>query len=822
MSNADALKMVILASPYSIYFRTASIPVAKKCAVYLFDKLVEFGFNRLMAKNFSKDDLELLGYTNIAEEDPSSASGKPWNIFTAEVVAGIQKIEHTFVYLHSSCTKQDATDLSKSLAVSNGFYVIKPNSLSLTEDTLRNIFGRTMVRLDVYEDLIWRKIKNIFHDYSKALGEEITTEEYYVTPRSEFSKSKDDRLDNTIISYLEGKADSGRIQVVSASAGVGKTTLSRYVVKYLAQNAPNTRRVIPAYVEASHWSKLPRGSVDDVWEIIDNSLSKFNLSITEKLFKHALKQGYLVFVFDGFDELCGQRESHFKAQEVLQWLIDIVKETDARIAITTRTLFWEKEVGEPAPEECVLQPLRPFETPQAKDFFDKFFKKDRASADRSVSLYKQLIRKSQRPKEKGGGRVQFVNLPLCVGMIARFVEAGGESSLPFGDEGTPFEQFLLQILEREQVRQNLKTSAKEQLRSFEEVAVYCVAREETTFSLEDLCGAGFDETDESRLHVHPFLQTEGNDKYKFSYAFLEAYLLASYLAKHISASESKSKDRSVRPVMERGANGKSYVIEHLAEMLGLDSLESLGKYHNSLGAHEVSRSFLFHVINAVIDESGEIKTSREKTDVFFKSIGGSKYENERQLENLFVIGTVNKLDFSGVTIRNSKFQDVTFKQCKADSRTVFENCRFSESLDFEKSGKKEWAQVQLENCDCELPTRIIWEEVRGFSTGDRKEHIKDALRLALEKFWHHGRLKETIRQQHWNTGSLGHSLYCKPILDAMLHHNLLSEKSISGVHEGGYRFDKSAIPDLQRYMDNRQLTGLIKDVYDELLQKHGQ
>ena len=241
---------------------------------------------------------------------------------------------------------------------------------------MQNIFGQN-IRIDVYEDLIWTKIQSIFQEYVDSLDEGIMTETYYVAPRFEDPKTSHpnphDRLDEEIINYLLGKEDGSGIRVVSASAAVGKTTLSREVVKKIATRSEKSR-VIPTYVESSHWDKLQLKSVEDLWEIIQNSLSAFspNLTITESLFKHALKQGYLVFIFDGFDELCGHRETNFSTKEVLNWLIEIAKETDARIVITTRTIFWDNEVGE-TPEFTILRKLRPFEKQQAKEYFQKFF-----------------------------------------------------------------------------------------------------------------------------------------------------------------------------------------------------------------------------------------------------------------------------------------------------------------------------------------------------------------------------------------------------------------------------------------------------------------
>jgi predicted GTPase len=142
--------------------------------------------------------------------------------------------------------------------VTDDFFVITTKS-GLQKDALQSIFGKT-VQVAVHEDLIWQRIETLFSDYVEALKEDIVTEKYYVTPRNEETTGPRDRLDETIISYLAGRSNVGCINVVSASAGVGKTTLARYAVKRLAERA-STYRVIPTYVEASHWGKLQLDSV---------------------------------------------------------------------------------------------------------------------------------------------------------------------------------------------------------------------------------------------------------------------------------------------------------------------------------------------------------------------------------------------------------------------------------------------------------------------------------------------------------------------------------------------------------------------------------
>ena len=463
-----------------------------------------------------------------------------------------------------------------------------------------------------------------------------------------------------------------------------------------------------------------------------------------------------------------------------------------------------------------MQKLRPFEKQQAREYFQKFFRSNKKYADKSAQLYKKLIEKSQRPREQGGGRVQFVNLPLCVGMIAQFVKDGGDS-LTIGEDGTIIEQFLIQILERERVRQNIKLSAKDQLTAFEEIAVYCVENRSMEFDSNLLLATSvdFSESDITSLKVHPFLHTTDNKKFRFSYAFLESYLLASHLAKNIATNSP-----SVWEIMKQEANGKSYVFEHLVELLGSDTLKSIGKYHDATPYDHPARSFLFHVARTMVEERTDLVTTKEKTNTLFSIIGETLYKEKQILKNLFVIGTMDKLDFSGVTIQKSKFQDVTFHKCRADSRTRFTECRFSGDISFEGSTKKHWAQVVLEeSCVCEPHTNLVWEGILNSPISGKKEHIKDAMSLALGKFWYHGRFKASIRKQYWKKGTLGHSVYCDLILETMISKGLLSKDAISGVHEGGYHFSRSAIPDLQRFMDNRQLTGVIKEVYEAILHK---
>jgi hypothetical protein len=764
-----------------------------------------------MKHSFSTKDIELLGYIDAREEN--HIGDKPYQVYSASAMAGIKKIEAKFIYLKSHCSKNDATELAREMRRISDIIVIVPKSISLKKETLQDMFGLG-TSVFIYEDLIWDKLSSLFSEYLETISSSIVPADCYIPPRQEGADPRE-RLDDEILNYITGKKDiAGRIMVVCASAGVGKTTLARQLTVRLAQ-AVQKNRVVPVYVEATHWGKLRIESVDELWEVIDNSLRNFssNLRMSESLFEHALRNGSLAFIFDGFDELCGHRVSQLKPRDVLDKLATIGRDSSAKILLTTRTLYWDAEINDP-PENCHILELAPFNTQQAKGYFDKYFSKDRRLWDQAVSLYSQLI-ESNKPPTLGGPRLQFVNLPLCVGMIAECVRLGGTTSIKAQAGKGLIRDVLLQICEREQARKNLITDAETQLAAFEEVAVDQSDVVAPEFDLEILSIAGFHENDLIRIIDHPLLNTDNQKLYYFKYDFLPQYLRAFCLSKTIAAHDLGLKNNILR-MMSSEANGKGHMLEHLRDLMDTNALDDIKQCYNKMPrASGEANSFLFHLARSMVNQSPDYKTQRDRT-IGLLSLFQDEFNSNWEIYNLFVVGNIDGLDLRGLTFNKCDFLDTTFSRCMADNTTVFRKCRFSGELDFLSCDKKLWGQVRLIDPILFPPTNLIWQEMLEESFGSKEDLIQDALRLALNKFWYHGRLKRTIRKENWRKGTLGHSIYCDPILKAMLKHNLVEEVHISSVQEGGYFFDSDSIADLQRFMDNRHLTGKIREIYDYL------
>lgn len=770
-----------------------------------------------MPISFSNKDIELLGYI-----EPTLLFDDHFcSLYKTQVNAGLEKVEALFVYLKSSCTVEDAKNAEKKVADiklpnNSSTYIVVPKSFGLTQSTIQTIFGKEY-KIYNFEDLVWNKLSNIFDRYLESIKRDVVSEKYFVTPRKKDALPTY-RLDSELFAYFTDKKNgkSDDIIVLSAPAAVGKTTLARHVILNLAVNAKKYH-VIPLYVESQHWRKIQLDSVDDLWEIVDNSLRTFggSISLSKDLLKYILRQGYFCFIFDGFDELCSQKNSHFKPIEILRELIDISKESDARILITTRALYWETEIVD-TPSGVIRVELLPFNTQQAKDYFSKHFKQDFKTRDLAIKLYSDLIKGSGYPPTEGGVRAQFVNLPLCVALIAQYVVNGGRLISSQNNSRKLVQTILLEICRREIARKGLITSPENQLLAFQEMAILDIDNLNPEIELEMLEPAGFDKADIIKLIDHPFLSKQGK-QYKFEYEFLGPYLRAAYLSKFIS--DNLKPNDTIWKIMANESNGKRLILEHMASLLAEDQLSSVRDIFEKIPPKfREAKSFLFHLTQLMLDSDPNIISKEDRVNSLFNMIFGKKFNENYLVSNLYISGPINRLDLTGIKFLDCTLHFVSFNNCLVNDTTVFENCTFSGGIevqpkDYNKDG---WKNIKLNKCSLLFPANLELDAIKGGIKESTEDYIRDAIYLALSKFWYHGRIKRSINKDDWSKGSLYYTRYCDSILDAMLKVGFLEEIHISGLSKGGYALAKEANIDMQNFMDNRQLTGMIKQIYDLL------
>lgn len=770
-----------------------------------------------MAKTFSTRDLQLLGYEKAEE---LTKGLEKFRLFRATTTAGIQSITHHFLYLKDDgVTKEAIQAATRAAAGLPQLHVVYPDK-SPPPDIAKQDVERLGPSYP-YTSLIWQRLEGLFSEYVKSLRDGIPQEEWFIQPRyAGHGIDPKAKPDEDILAFLGGRTPrnlrvpAGNLLVITAPAGVGKTTLARYLVRKQTELAKRDR-TIPLYVEASHWGKLQLHSVSELWEIIRNSLTTFSssLSLREDLFEYALRQGWINFIFDGFDELCAGRNSHFRANEVLQDLSSLAQESDARIVVTTRSLFWEAEVTQ-TPANVTVCSLNSFNRAQATKYFEVRFSKAPALRAAAASVYSSLTPHTHVPETPGGSRAQLINTPICVAMIAEYVEQG-KDSISTQRSGTALSELLIGLCERDRKRQKFVTAPRTQLSALLELAV----NDAEEFDNDDLEILGFESEDiRSGRTIDHVLLTQGHEnKYRMRYEFLPPYFRAVHLANCILR-EPFDLPATARRLVERESSGRGYVLEHLVQLLPPDSLALLANHARSVAVTDKDlRLFFFHLLKLVCDEERPKDTSTERSRLIFPSCFITELEdNNLAVRHAYVSGPIEKLDLRNIRFIRCHFKDVSFSKCLVDSTTHFESCDFRG--DFGVADQvQQWRSVRLIDPRAEPPANLALGGLVAKDSLDPEALALDALRLAIDRFWHHGQLRRSMRRDIWNRGLLGGTQISRLVLDALLRAHVVETIEISSVKEGGLGVPVESIPDIKQLMDNNQLTGRIRAAYDDLV-----
>lgn len=759
-----------------------------------------------MASAFTAEDLTLLGYDEIKPLEV----GDQAIAFVGKAKAGIVQAEHVFVYVKTDATREELISVAKRLPGRSPLYVLSSRS-GPSESLLQSAFGRQSDFFKI-EDLLWARVSDVFKAYANNISTSIPSEPHFIAPRGKDLQPKD-RLDTYLEDYFTKGPQQNkreRLVVLKASAGVGKTTLCRHLVKEFAKKI-SRHRVVPVYVEAAHWGGRVN-SMSGLWDIIQMSLQNYDpgSGISKALFEAALKRGLILFVLDGFDELCSSPKSSISAAEVIENLRELAEDSEARIVLTTRTPYWDAEIGADLPDTYSLD-LLSFNPQQAKDYIRKFFENNDAKFEAARQIYADVTAHASSPDNSGGAREQFWTLPIAVSMICEAVKAGVSRS----DWGSfSLEALLVAICDRETKRQNLSVGGGRQLAVFKELALLDANNAIASFERDDLLAAGIPESDASKFLSHPLLRALDDGRFSFSYDFLGPFLRALAIKEAISSKEVKVR-ASIIDAMRAEENGKGFQMDHLARLLEKEDLEALYAFLDKVPQVDHSaRAFIVHLLLRQADASAEIVTDEDRRLVLLNACGASASSVIRQAR---FTGSFERLDLSGIEFVGCEFRDVSFKAVNF-AGAKFRSCRFDGEVQFlTRSDEESFAQASLvEDCEIRSAARLSLEAVLSRQPQERSELIKDLLEAGLSKFWHNGKFKASIRKADWRKGSLGRSRSSDALLDVFKRTKLVKDAAISGVHEGGWAFNREAINDLQNFMDHRHLSGLIVAAYEDL------
>ena len=758
----------------------------------------------------SKTDLEFLGYSEIERKTPGNFSlPDRCRVFDATARAGIGSIRHWFVYLLGECTSDDLkkveSALKSDLFRDKECHIVIPKSLS-SRSVIRSMI-KSHNQVHMFEDLIWSKIQQVFEEYIRDLRGRVDNLKMHI-PYVEPSLSiREETLYSPIehfVDFFSNASDDSMIAVVNADAGVGKTTLAVMVADMLLQQWESLHVVPVLLTGQMSWRDLVTqlDGATSLWDALSIVLNleggSFPLN-NETLFINLVRQGYIAFIFDGFDEL---RSIHLSPRDNFAWMGGIAEESAARLMVTTRISFWRREIGDPGIPHKVFH-LKPFSRDNAHKYFEKRLQDEEEIRNKAKQIYSQLDKETN---DTGNENIRFVNLPACAAMIADYVMNGGKVPMISSNEmRNMINEFLSGVLDRERERQEIITGIDELRNVFGDVAISYME-----FPIDALEIAGLRNEDLDAIRDHAFLGDvpgDSTDKYHFKYEFLLHYLRATHilsmLAKHGGKDFIEKKCKSdLHKLLLSEIDGKGHLSDQIASLMNDDELKYITEAHNSCNTntHKL-KSFFFHVIvkNTVLYLSGGSR--RDRTERIFGLLGAQGSEIER----LFVEGSIAELSLGGWTIRNSRFVDLKLIKCEIDNLT-FSDCQFSGDLDLPDTGK-----CTFENCESRDGAKLIISNTNS-SADLTEEDIRDYLRTILRQRFYPKNFFRTIGNSEWKTG------ITKKIEERFGLLNLMKEEGL--VEETSHHrlmIRKQKIGEMRDFIDNGILRGSVKAVFRKMI-----
>ncbi len=766
-----------------------------------------------------------------------------WNMWRAVYRTPVDDVEGFYLYLKSKCRQGEATRANKKLwrdeSEGKGYRLVLPPSsglahnLSHTQDLFAASEARTTKQLlldNLTRELAWNPVDD---------------EKYFIDPDLELDN--DTTVNNAtqhMLEWLKGELTQNSdvsIAVLTAPGGVGKTTLARHLCDRLHDADPN---IYPVLIESQQWQTLlgtpGQLTMDTVW---DTALSRrfkdgSHLRGNKIARKVLVREGLFVVMFDGFDELCVHPEGAMSPKAIIDELVELVTPEEeeviqARILLTARETFWESIQDDIDASRLDVFRLQEFSNQKRKLYFERRLENSierdtasRLSKEISGGIYGELNHGDRNADRLSG-------VPFILDLIARYVEGNSDPNLnPY--EADPFARFLKNVCRREDLRQNLGINFDKQFELFEEL--FRAHSDGVSFAdLRDylgvVCGV-MDREVVKRFTGHVFLTVlparkddEDQPYYGPHYEVIRVYFLARFLALSlVKTTTGVNPNRAaIVELLAKNSAGKTQVVDLLAEQLQqqdekrlLEAMRHALRMIYDEDREEVRRKSgmaLFHLAQKLVSERQD-KTERTRQLVKLLPSGG-----DAELRAVTLTGQLRAYDFSNTTFTQCQFVDISFRNCRFSTGTVFERCSFEGILDFANCDDED--QIQVSNAACSNEAEYVLGRFRdtGPTKKVRESLAEDALRRALKRF--RGPYGfTTIQYSDRGTGFKPGNPYNKKVWDVLEGHRIIEKHHISNVAGGGLNVqdDDELRRDLRSFLDNGVIDGRLRQVMASLIE----
>lgn len=723
--------------------------------------------------------------------------------------------------LQSRATKEAIERAAREINFNGDTHVVYAPSLSRLN--VENLIPVDKSHIWTTPEYLRSFLRDEFDTYLSALREQ--RPEIFIDPHVRTPAGIPKKVPNPLLNFLkdpESKQVDGRVAILLAEPGQGKTFMCRHLVAQLADAKAGS---IPIMIDSSQWNDMPAAELRSLSKTMLHSFRYFNAPISwldgheEEFLRTALKADLLRVVFDGFDEYVLRSQSTVSPDEVLETLVELASSTSARILITSRTSFWQMSFpdGTFGAADGASRPLvyriEPFTVENARNYFSQRLSESKAS--RAEQLFGGLRAMDQNLAGRG----------FILSLVADLAERGPASgSLPI-PEGHPLRWLLRALCEREVLRQALPVTADDQLRILRQFAVDQVEGEEpSTATLEYAVGIVRPDLPEasladliSKFGSHPLIERVNGEKWEFKQQQSKALLVAEYMLEATSAQLAGTAQRVVLRTEDR-----QDIAEIVVELVGFatkgDPVPVLRSVIGVLAPPRApeqvtmdARRLASDLARVAVNRLMVSGTSHRERAKCLLDLGDGK-----SIRGLAFVGTIARYDLRGIEFKNCMFEHVTWADCQFDSSTAFVECEFSGGAT--PMYCKGFGQVKMHDCRLDQEARA-WFSAESIREGAREYSIDDLrndLRVLIEKFITRGGSGlKSVAAVNLKKGPIQRSKHADRIIATLLR-LVLEEHEVSGTSERGLNVRKEAEEAVKFFASNNVLKGKLAVVFEQL------
>jgi hypothetical protein len=754
-----------------------------------------------------------------------------WNIFSGTHKVHTSTLPFKVLYLYAAAAQDDLRTAAREFSVGEEFHVVYPPSVEKLFKG-KTEFGAILNRARgvwTTRDYFASFIKDELQTYLTKLKVQAPID--YIDPQVETPSGFVRKLPNPLLSFLrdpESERDTGKLGVLLAEPGQGKTYMSRHLVSKISEQG---RVLVPLMVDSSQWQTMALEDQKDLAKTIAHSFRHFGAPIgwleghEEDFLRATLTADIFRIVFDGFDEYVLRNHGAVQPMEVLEALAELAKVTGSRIVITSRSSFWNTNLSTQEVDSFIKETgsyifkILPFNLEHAKNYFNHRFHSS-PKAEQAARVYSVLRQKND----------EFVGRGFVLSLVADLAETGDASEFREPEPSRALFWLLEHLCQREVLRQQLPLTSEEQLGVFGtfavdvaeggmpntellELAINVVKPAIDSPAIKDLL---------EKFKSHPLLEKDAiSDVWRFKQDQLRILFLAKNLVRwepdkmwrfvtkaKLDPGSWQDLGTTVVDLLRSESSSEKTLLalQSLIQVISQPRKDSQGRIER---ADEGSKLAAVIALTAVERFAPRGRPHAERRELLTQLCGAT-------IANLSFAGTISGFDFRGATFDRCRFDNISWVNCSFDPGTKFSHCSFiggENPIQSKGLGDVQYIECRRDQqADALINSIQVREGKRKYSTEDLRADIHSV----ISKFVIRGGIGlKSVEERNLSRGPISASLYKTDVID-VLKSTVLQTHKISGQREG-YNIREEAEESVRFYAANNVFTGPLRLAFERLM-----